>query len=418
MDLYHILLSIYLLIFLALSIKNLKWAVYLVILGLPTYLLRFSIGWLPMTVLEGMILIVFLGWLVRLARGEVKVEILKFKPLLILIGLFLIAASISVFVSPELRAAAGIWRAYFIEPILFLIVLVSIIRKEDFKYIIYTLSISILVLSIVAVYQKITGNLIGNEFWAAEATRRVTGVFEYPNALGLYLGPGVVLVLGWLMDKKKWYELGWLGLAVIGGILSIYFTGSKGAMLGILAAIIFYSIFYIGKRKYFIGILILGVLMGGYLIGTQRLDLKGVGTVEGGDSVTTRIEMWGEAWEMLKNRPILGAGLSGYQPAVAPYHEKEYIEIYLYPHNVVLNFWSEMGLLGLVAFLGIMIWFYITGLKIKDKLSVILMSSMIVILVHGLVDVPYFKNDLAVLWWVLIGGMVILKFRESEENRV
>jgi len=28
---------------------------------------------------------------------------------------------------------------------------------------------------------------------------------------------------------------------------------------------------------------------------------------------------------------------------------------------------------------------------------------MIVLLVHGLVDTPYFKNDLSVLFWLIIG---------------
>jgi O-antigen ligase len=131
--------------------------------------------------------------------------------------------------------------------------------------------------------------------------------------------------------------------------------------------------------------------------------------------------MWGETWQMLKDRPILGAGLAGYQQVVEPYHDKEYIEIYLYPHNVILNFWSEVGILGLLAFLGIVIWFYNKGFKIRDNLSAMLMAGMLVILVHGLVDVPYFKNDLAILFWILVGGMAILntaEIREIEENRV
>jgi hypothetical protein len=34
-----------------------------------------------------------------------------------------------------------------------------------------------------------------------------------------------------------------------------------------------------------------------------------------------------------------------------------------------------------------------------------LMGAMTVIVVHGLVDVPYFKNDLAVLFWAIIAMM-------------
>jgi len=33
---------------------------------------------------------------------------------------------------------------------------------------------------------------------------------------------------------------------------------------------------------------------------------------------------------------------------------------------------------------------------------------MFVILIHGLVDVPYFKNDLAILFWLIFGIIFLL----------
>ena len=99
-------------------------------------------------------------------------------------------------ISPHLRAAGGVWKAYFIEPILFLIVFVSVIDREKLKNIFVVLGSGAFVLSCVAVYQKITGDLIPNPFWAAAATRRVTSVFPYPNALALCLAPIVILVIG------------------------------------------------------------------------------------------------------------------------------------------------------------------------------------------------------------------------------
>jgi len=39
----------------------------------------------------------------------------------------------------------------------------------------------------------------------------------------------------------------------------------------------------------------------------------------------------------------------------------------------------------------------------QDKFVVLgLLCAMVVIIVHGLVDVPYFKNDLAVMFWALV----------------
>ena len=60
--------------------------------------------------------------------------------------------------------------------------------------------------------------------------------------------------------------------------------------------------------------------------------------------------MWTETAAMLRDRPLSGAGLSGYPTVIAPYHKDPKVEIFQYPHNIVLNFWSETGLLGLLAF--------------------------------------------------------------------
>ena len=151
-------------------------------------------------------------------------------------------------------------------------------------------------------------------------------------------------------------------------------------------------------------------------------DLRGVATVDGGDSITTRINMWQETWAMLKDRPIFGAGLAGYQTIIAPYHQKNYIEIFLYPHNIFLTFWSEIGLLGLVVFLLIIAWFYKIGfnknlLVAHYPLPIVLMASMTTLLIHGLVDTPYFKNDLSVLFWLLIGSIIILNKKMATKTK-
>ena len=102
---------------------------------------------------------------------------------------------------------------------------------------------------------------------------------------------------------------------------------------------------------------------------------------------------------MLRDHPFFGAGLAGYPKIFSPYHKATYIEIYQYPHNIILNFWSELGLLGLIALLWLIIQFTRTALQQKQYR---LLACMLVIVIHGLVDVPYFKNDLAVFFWLLI----------------
>ncbi|HPI67073.1 MAG TPA: O-antigen ligase family protein [bacterium] len=451
-----LLIACYLLLFLFLSFKNIKWAIYLIVFTLPTYLIRFQLGPLPLTLLEGEILILFLVWLIKSLKyknisarggsasgGKTLNQLLVTNyQLLIPLILFLLSATVAIFISPNLREAAGIWKAYFIEPILFFVIFIKTIKKEDLKFVFMFLCFNVLLLSLLAIYQKFTGAFIANSFWAEAATRRVTSVFPYPNALALYLAPIITVLIGLIVSKcqsilglakrsgagkcqrKNITLLLYYFITFITGFFAIYFTHSKGALIGILAGLLFYAIFFKPYRKYFIGILILIPLI--LYSFNPDLNLKGNATVAGGDSISTRLDMWEETWQMLKTKPILGAGLAGYQAAVAPFHKKSYIEVYLYPHNIFFNFWSEIGLLGLLAFIGIIIYFYKLGCDalINNKNKTIIHNSLFIIpvltamttlLVHGLVDVPYFKNDLAILFWLIVScETTILMAREHK----
>ena len=130
-----------------------------------------------------------------------------------------------------------------------------------------------------------------------------------------------------------------------------------------------------------------------------------------GNTVFSRLELWTAAVKLLEHRPILGAGLSGFQDRVAPYYARAQTSAnFIDPHNIVLNFWVEMGLLGLIA----IVWIFIAVFRVAWRgwrrgdadwrpyhLGVLL--AMVAVIVHGMVDVPYFKNDLSLEFWTLIG---------------
>ena len=111
--------------------------------------------------------------------------------------LLLIVALVSAGVAGFTNASLGILKAYFIEPVMFFIVFVNVFKiKENRNKIFWALAISAFVVSLVAIYQWLNGNLLPA---AWQGSGRVTGVFPYPNALGLYLGPMVILLFGFFI---------------------------------------------------------------------------------------------------------------------------------------------------------------------------------------------------------------------------
>ena len=465
--------------------RRLDWALLVVIAGLPTYLIRFKIFGLPLTLLEAMILLAGAIWLVhnfwpankiflldiweKLKSGRWPKERLK-RPagrqpypyaweIIILLIISLLAAGLSAF-SP---GALGIWKAYFFEPILLFILLLNVFKnKKDIPKIFGALAIAAGLISLFALWQKFSGQFIANPFWQEADTRRVVSVFGYPNAVGLYLAPLIMIFSGWLVTvwkKSRALSLA-LIMTIILSVLAIYYARSDGALAALVGAGLIFGL-AATRRTRVISIIILIAALGSFYFyspfnnfsnkensrGQKRANYLLEKITLNDLSGEIRKQQWQESWEMLKGGRLLsGAGLNNYQSTVAPYHQEgiffnfdkrpnfdavvwasstlremywQPVEIYLYPHNIFLNFWSELGLVGLLLF----IWLIAKFLFINGRLARImalkgqpekywllgLLGAMLTVIIHGLVDVPYFKNDLAAMFWIILALGAILE---------
>ena len=116
------LIILYLVLFAIIGQLNTRLAVLLLILTLPSYLIRFSILGLPTTLLEISLLLTFANWvfknykyLLRLKRSDRQKK--QPYPFGWEIILLLVIALASTFVGGINLPALGIFRAYFLEPL-------------------------------------------------------------------------------------------------------------------------------------------------------------------------------------------------------------------------------------------------------------------------------------------------------------
>ena len=410
-------LIIFLALFGFICYKNYKLGLALFVFLLPSYIIRFQFGQIPTTLLELCFLIIFVFWAFKINEIKYLKYLLKKPHWLIPMLVFLTAATIGVFVSPDIVSALGVWKAYFIEPLLFFFILCTTLKtKDDWFYVLNGLIFSGLAIAFVALFQKPTGFFIP-EAWQEE--RRVTSIFGYPNAVGLYLGPIIVIALAFCYRAFKIKNLPsvllyFLMLLIMA--LAINWSKTEAAWIAVAAAVFIFCMFKKELRIPTIVLAVIIVLTIGLIpvfrdTAVQKITLQDW-------SGQVRKTTWLESWNMLKANPIFGAGLSGYPIKMVEFHKADYLEIFQYPHNVILNFWSELGILGtlawlwLVAVVGRIAW-------IKRKLFLFaptLIAVFAVFLIHGLVDVPYLKNDLAMMFWLFMGLAFWLERPVNENN--
>ena len=427
-------LLIFTLLFLFLAWKKLDWVIYLTVVFLPVYLLRFQVWFVPMTFLEVMVLAVFVVWLVKTispGQGTLATRLrsvwLPWKwPVL----LFVLAGVVAVLISPDIRGALGLWKAYILEPILFFIVFVNTIKTEkQIKAVIWALGASAVLIGFGAFVQYIGLAPIPSPY-GTQSPVRATSIYSFPTAIGKYVGPILALFLGLLFVRKakkaeegfrseevkkhlgsEVFLWGVAGFSLLGLILSF----SRGALIGVFVALIFVSFFSRWKKWLWLAVVLLIIL--GFIIPFTRHEIISVFNVKD-TSADVHVVMWKGALRIIKENPIAGTGLASFPIVYEKYKEASHVEFFPNPDHLILTLWIELGLAGLVIFFWLVIKFFQAGVRLIRRLqstdyglqfAVALMAAMVAILVHGFLDTPYFKNDLAVEFWVLVGVMVVLK---------
>jgi O-antigen ligase len=227
--------------------------------------------------------------------------------------------------------------------------------------------------------------------------------------VAIFLEPAVAMAAGFVLyaDRRRdrnlalvWLALvlasmiatlsraGFLTLAmlVIIAVITMRSTRLKLAILGgaVVAAIVLLQIPFVSKRLY------------------RQFDPSySYNTFEG------RLQIWGDTLKLLRARPIFGSGLRAYQTVIKQYIPQGHVAE-LYPHNLFLAMWAELGLLGLIAFLVLLAmllwrgwssWLRATGFA--RPLLWGTSAAFVAIAVHGMFDTPYYNNDVSLEFWFL-----------------
>jgi len=212
---------------------------------------------------------------------------------------------------------------------------------------------------------------------------------------------GVVALLfgAWLKLKQQvfWREKHLWIISSFFGLLVCILANSRGAILGLVIAITV-SGFFIKRKWLWFGICALAIVIA--LI-SPAIRQKAILIVTGKDvSTDVRQVLWKGTWRLLKARPLIGSGLGNFPQVYKKYKLPQHVELLQYPHNIALNVWTELGLPGLIFSIIAIFWLIIklfAHLRGKNPFALSGVLAWTALVIHGLVDAPFFKNDLSVL---------------------
>jgi O-antigen ligase len=123
----------------------------------------------------------------------------------------------------------------------------------------------------------------------------------------------------------------------------------------------------------------------------------------GEKSASSRITLWQSGIKAIKQSPVFGLDLGGYSLEYRKLITDQTLPDHNFPHNIFLDLWVETGLMGLIGMVGLIGTAIYQGLIGRKNLFILSVALFfIAFLFQGQIDNPYFKNDLAAVFWIIL----------------
>lgn len=267
-----------------------------------------------------------------------------------------------------------------------------------------------------------------------------TRVYSYlgnPNLLGGYLLPAIALSVAAILIWRSWLQKVLAVLMLGANAACLFFTDSRGAWLATIAlATVMFLLLYWWWREYlprFWRIWLLPLVFGtaaGFLavailgIESVRIRFESIFAGSEDSSNSFRQFVWRTVHKMIRDYPLvgIGPGNEAFNAVYPHYMDPRYPALSAY--SIYLEHIVEMGYLGLIGFLGLVLttfrcgWQQVNRLKeIRDSQGlwvIAAIAAMVGLLVHGVVDTVWYRPSIHTLWWLML-GIIASKFEAVRE---
>jgi len=463
----------FLLIFVVLCWFRLPFAIALLPLALPFYLAPKAVfgnaHFSPAEIVLWICLLVACAqWLVARVKREPWRYYLSLKelrervgPFLIPIGLFVLAALISIVVASDRSSAQRAFREEVLDPLLYVGLLLYCLRsRQDLTRLLYTFFATGFVIACIAALDY-------------HLFAQTDAVYDSPNSTGLLFDYTLPIGLALIFSRMNWKVRLFALVLCLPFFYTLLHSESRGsAWFAFPVVFVVVAVLAIRNRKVLLigGAIVVALAAIGYGLFFSKVNALVMNDIINGhsdkNSVSTlqrRIYLWESAAAMIHDSPILGYGMDNwlchyadprvipsadpnpYDPNSAQYawvrscprasHYYIVSEVkgqttHMYdepglshPHNIFLHVWVSMGLLGLLSFVAVLVLFFwlfgtlLRGLS-RQKIGYAEQLRWMIIgvavgliggLLQGQLDSAFLEQDLSFCFWLLIGTLLLLR---------
>jgi len=384
--------------------------------------------------------LVFLAGFLTLMRLLLSEEKLPIGSLTALLLLFVAWGLVSTGFSPFLKLSLYGYAKTLTYLIAYFCFLANLQTLTHLRLAAWAIILASIVIALYGLYQwqiKVPPLALWDDPSSEYKLTRVYSFLGNPNLLGGYLLPPMALTVFFYFGNLGWRK--WLlFLAFPIQVACLYFTYCRGAWIALALGagvafftclIIFWHLF--AKSALFKGLLIGGSLLalagGVWLILHNPALLERLRSLISGGSHSSnqfRINVWQSSFKIIHDFGLTGIGMGNkvFQKIYTYYMATGFQALSTY--NIFLEVWVEMGLGGLLIFLGMLIshaarcvWGIVQEIDYTARLFLSAsLIGLVGLLAHGMVDTVFYRPPIQLLFWFLLAVITLVSRHDIAFN--
>lgn len=294
----------------------------------------------------------------------------------------------------------------------------SVRSRQMAQKTVLALILSCFAASMLGVYQNFVGvestaSWIDSEMFA-EIGSRVVGPFDNPNVFGEYLIMLLPLAVALVLTRRGAQRLIGIAVTLAAGAALVY-TWSRGAWLGAMASIgLLLVLYHAVLLRLVVPAIVALPFVAAALPSAIVSRLTSIGNLAD-TSTAYRVSIWTASVNMLKDifESGIGTGSAAFS-AVYPAYALGGAAYALHAHNLYLQIFVELGVVGIAVFV-LMLFFFFRSVfscyrTLGDRTQATTILAMglgvFALLVQGLTDNVWYNYRIVLLFWLLMGIVI------------
>ncbi len=307
-------------------------------------------------------------------------------------------------------------------PLLYLIVVNNIKDEKQIKILLTLMAISMLYMD-----RSFYSNFANKNRSNFDESLRIGTTFSYlgPNETAVFYAQNSIVILSLFFFELHKRRKMLFGVTTVFNYWCLMFLYSRG---GYLAALVSFFFFGVTKDRRFLVLLVLGLIFWQTFVPAsvqQRIQMSQQGQSGIDTSIESRYEMWDQAYELIKQKPILGYGYNATKKLGIKTGKDQTYKKRESLHNGYLQLLLDQGLIGLGIFLVFFFICFSTGWSLfrsaEDPflkgLGLGFAGCVLAVLAGILAGSYWFYLNVSAFYWVNL-GLVMRGLEITKESKL